>query len=1174
MDEDDILIEVKLDDREITRQMDALGRKLQKSLDVALGGNRPGGGATAATRALKDQETAALKLAQAQARLATASGDLTKAQTTLNTALAGVNKTTIASISAQTQLAQVHQRMARNLKDMADTLTNIGARLTIGISAPIAALGIAAIKTATDFDSLKRGLIAVSGSSENAERQLVRLKEVAKLPGLGFREAIQGSINLQAAGLSAERSERALKAFGNALATVGKGKTELDGVILALSQIESKGKVSAEEINQLAERVPQIRQIMIRAFGTADTEVIQKAKITSRQFIDTVVAELEKLPKVTGGARNTFENLKDSIEQSLLPLGNKLLSTILPAIEKLSPKILGLLESFGKLSPTVQTLAIGFGAAAFAAGPLISAVSNLTSAVLALNSAGLGAGLANLARLGLIGAGAATAGFLAAKAIDKTIINPNVSQKEIEERAKQMMTRDPSLSFPLALNQAQRAILADRANAAGLQASRDDALRRKLANEARVEEKARRFAAGEIDQFGNPIASKTIDANALAKQNAKGQAQKSELDKARDTVKSLTEKLAALGTEESRLGVELAKINLIREKIRLLQEPIDRRNDRQARIELGLPIPETLPNIGITDARRRAIGLPVRGNPLLGGSPLGGIVSRENREEISANIADAARSRGELADQRLRIQEVQIQNQLNRGLLTEADAQRALNAARRAGRDELIASLEQEQKAVGLNSMRGLQIAEEIERLRFLGVELSSTERFMRGFNSAVESVGDAFERFGQNVSRALANTKDLLNGLKNSVLQLFNDIIGQGLQNLVRNALGPLVGLGGGGISGAAGGIGNIFRTPSTFPAQFAQAFASAAGGGISTPASISSQGATGIFANGAFAAGLTGGDSGGAIGATGGIGRIPGLSRVLGGVFNRVFAGGAVSAFPPLLGASLGAGLGGQSTLGRILGGIGGSAVGLGVGFGSAVLSAGGGLGQAALAALGPAALIGAPLLVGAILLGRAKQRKKDEEASGQFLTQALQAIDQLAAGIVSGQVLGSQARNIFDTQILNPFKQQIGGLKTKSVRESRLTNQVRDLENQYQDRIVPLIAQQAQRRDLSSRLIPEFATGGRMPFDGLARLHRDELIISPRQQTPELLLAAAAAQVPNVDRSAPAPAAQPVTNVTYVIGTQEQSEIIVNGLRQQAGNKALKNEVNKLIKYEELG
>jgi tape measure domain-containing protein len=177
------------------------------------------------------------------------------------------------------------------------------------------------MRATVSMDSLERGLTTVSGSAEQTEAQLTRLREVAKSPGLGFREAIQGSVRLQAAGMSAKLAERSLSEFGNALASVGGGKAELDGVTRALSQIMSKGKVSAEEINQIAERVPQIRVVMEKAFGTADTEKLQKMGIDSETFINRVVTAMHELPRATGGVQNSIENLSDSWDRFLFGTG-------------------------------------------------------------------------------------------------------------------------------------------------------------------------------------------------------------------------------------------------------------------------------------------------------------------------------------------------------------------------------------------------------------------------------------------------------------------------------------------------------------------------------------------------------------------------------------------------------------------------------------------------------------------------------------------------------------------------------------------------------------------------------------------------------------------------------------------------------------------------------------
>lgn len=197
----------------------------------------------------------------------------------------------------------------------------------------------AAGNSAANFDAQVQGLEAYAGSAENLAFQMSRLKDAAKLPGLGFEEAIVGATRLQAAGLSFETAERSLRGFGNALALVGGGRDDLNGVILALTQIASKTSVSAEEINQIAERVPQIRQIMKSAFGTANTEELAKMGITSSVFIDRILGPLLMLPKAADSAKNTFENLRGAIEQAFVGIGRAANNYLVPAAQQLGKLI-------------------------------------------------------------------------------------------------------------------------------------------------------------------------------------------------------------------------------------------------------------------------------------------------------------------------------------------------------------------------------------------------------------------------------------------------------------------------------------------------------------------------------------------------------------------------------------------------------------------------------------------------------------------------------------------------------------------------------------------------------------------------------------------------------------------------------------------------------------------
>jgi tape measure domain-containing protein len=212
--------------------------------------------------------------------------------------------------------------VANSLKKVA--MAEMASAGAAGIAiAAIVALGAAIVKVtkysaeqAIQFDSNIRGLAAYSENTNQLRAQVGRLEQMAKAPGLGFDQLIQGVTRLEAAGFSAKQAEGALKQFGNALALVGGQKSDLEGVALALTQIKSKGVISAEEINQIAERVPQVRQAMKDAFGTASSEEIQKLGITASQFVDGITKSLAKLPRATGGLQNALDNIDDSFKKA------------------------------------------------------------------------------------------------------------------------------------------------------------------------------------------------------------------------------------------------------------------------------------------------------------------------------------------------------------------------------------------------------------------------------------------------------------------------------------------------------------------------------------------------------------------------------------------------------------------------------------------------------------------------------------------------------------------------------------------------------------------------------------------------------------------------------------------------------------------------------------------
>lgn len=287
----------------------------------------------------------------------------------------------IVKIGAQTgDFKNALAQTTRELESSAAKLTNIGTTFGVGLSAPILGLGAAAVRSFGEIDALKRGLVTVSKSAEEAEKQFADLREVAKLPGLGFKEAVQGAVNLRAVGFSAAESSRILGEFGNALAGVGRGKEDLNEVIRQLGQLSSRGKVTADNLKPIIERVPQAAGIIRKEFGTIDTEALQKMGVDSDRFIKVLLDGLSQLPRATGGIKNEMENLRDTTEIALAQIGQAVAPVATQFIQASSPIIStvgDIASAFQSLPKIVQNGTFALIGIAAAAGPIALAAAGV-----------------------------------------------------------------------------------------------------------------------------------------------------------------------------------------------------------------------------------------------------------------------------------------------------------------------------------------------------------------------------------------------------------------------------------------------------------------------------------------------------------------------------------------------------------------------------------------------------------------------------------------------------------------------------------------------------------------------------------------------------------------------------------------------------------------------------
>lgn len=281
--------------------------------------------------------------------------------------------------------------VGRNITSFAQKSLAVGRGISLGFTAPLMTIGASAVNAAADFDSLERALSGIMGGANAAAGEMNKLKEAAKLPGLGFEEAVRGSVNLQAVGLSADEARKTLISFGTAIAASGGGAVNLASVTKQLTQMISKNRILQEDFGILQENVPLIGDALEKAFGTRNIEKVRDTGIAAADFNSKLVASLITLPAViaaTGGLRNNIDNFKDSLKFAQVELGKAILKNI--DLEKVIESVTGTIENYltiwGDLSDETQKLilntakyiAIG-GGLAWILGQIMSAVGVLTS---------------------------------------------------------------------------------------------------------------------------------------------------------------------------------------------------------------------------------------------------------------------------------------------------------------------------------------------------------------------------------------------------------------------------------------------------------------------------------------------------------------------------------------------------------------------------------------------------------------------------------------------------------------------------------------------------------------------------------------------------------------------------------------------------------------------------
>ena len=199
----------------------------------------------------------------------------------------------------------------------------------VGTITAVAAAAIYAGKACFDaslqMDRLQKSYRTVMGSDIGATTQLDYIYGLTQKLGLQFQSTAESAKGFFAAsvGTSLENDMNEIfKGVTSAGTALSMTQEQMSGVFLAFSQIASKGKLSMEEVNQIAERLPGTFELVSKAMGVNRQEMfkmIEQGKVMSDDLLPKLGVVLQetfgdKAVKAADGAQGAVNRLSTEWE--------------------------------------------------------------------------------------------------------------------------------------------------------------------------------------------------------------------------------------------------------------------------------------------------------------------------------------------------------------------------------------------------------------------------------------------------------------------------------------------------------------------------------------------------------------------------------------------------------------------------------------------------------------------------------------------------------------------------------------------------------------------------------------------------------------------------------------------------------------------------------------------
>jgi tape measure domain-containing protein len=308
-------------------------------------------------------------------------------------------------------------KMTTKLDGFSRKAESIGRKFTAAVTLPLIGGGAAALKLASDFEQSQIAFTNMLGSAEKAKSFLNDLTQFAAKTPFEIAGLEKSSKLLLAFGFESKQILPMMQTIGDAVSALGLGEEGINRVTIALGQMQAKGKVSAQEVMQLAEAGIPAWDMLAKKIGVDIPTAMKLAEnnaISSGLGISAILEGMNNkfngmMQQQSGTLGGLWSNFKDTITITLRDIGKDIVDTfdLKTKLKATTEWMQGFSQWFKDLDPEIKKTAVSVAGLAAALGPILLAFRALSEIIKLSGIAGLIKGIKELSYTLAVAFGAA-----------------------------------------------------------------------------------------------------------------------------------------------------------------------------------------------------------------------------------------------------------------------------------------------------------------------------------------------------------------------------------------------------------------------------------------------------------------------------------------------------------------------------------------------------------------------------------------------------------------------------------------------------------------------------------------------------------------------------------------------------------------------------------------------